>query len=200
VIPRIVDVDATLDGGAEREGADGFGNVMSNASFSKIVGPGVRTGWVEGALKLAFALSQAGSNRSGGSASNLTGEFVGQLLASGALETHIKETLIPAYQQRWRAMCLAIETHLVPLGVSILYEKTRIGDLYDSEAEEYADLRHGRAEEIVAGGYFIYICLPDGVSADGLAQKAQSQQNLIIAPESMCRVPKKNTNEVESTP
>jgi DNA-binding transcriptional MocR family regulator len=59
-VPRLVDVDAVLDGGADRSGADGFGNVMSNASFSKIVGPGVRTGWIEGKpfqTQLAFSVA-----------------------------------------------------------------------------------------------------------------------------------------------
>ena len=53
-LPRLVDVDRFLDGGPKDE----WGHVVSNGSFSKLLGPGVRTGWAEGSEKLAFGLSQ----------------------------------------------------------------------------------------------------------------------------------------------
>jgi DNA-binding transcriptional MocR family regulator len=56
-LPRLVDIDQSLDGGAERCTADGFGNVCSNGSFSKIVGPGVRVGWVQGSRKFIHGVA-----------------------------------------------------------------------------------------------------------------------------------------------
>lgn len=39
-LPRLVDIDRELGGGADRKGADGFGNVVSNGTFAKLAGPG----------------------------------------------------------------------------------------------------------------------------------------------------------------
>ena len=49
---RLVDLDrATSD-------EEGWGNSISNGSFSKIVAPGVRVGWVEASSKMILRLSQ----------------------------------------------------------------------------------------------------------------------------------------------
>lgn len=53
-LPRIVDIDRYLDGGPQDE----YGNAVSNGSFSKLIGPGCRTGWAEGTEKFAYGVSQ----------------------------------------------------------------------------------------------------------------------------------------------
>lgn len=72
IVPRIVDVDRYLDGGP----IDKWGNAVSNGSFSKIIGPGCRTGWAEGTESLVYGLSQTGSSRSGGAPSQLVASFI----------------------------------------------------------------------------------------------------------------------------
>ncbi|KAF2469871.1 PLP-dependent transferase [Lindgomyces ingoldianus] len=166
VLPRIVDVDRYLNGGAEREGADGFGNAASNGSFSKICGPGLRTGWVEGTEKLAYGVSQTGTSRSGGSPSQLTATFVAETLESGELQRYVYETLQPAYGARYRKMITAINKELIPLGCTV-----------------------PQTDRDVVGGYFIWLTLPHPLKGAVVAQRAKDEENLIVAQGEIFEVP-----------
>ncbi|KAF2461925.1 pyridoxal phosphate-dependent transferase [Lineolata rhizophorae] len=166
VLPRIVDVDRYLDGGAERDGADGFGNAASNGSFSKICGPGVRTGWVEGTPKLAWGVSQTGSTRSGGAPSQLVATFLADALESGHIQRHIYSTLQPAYAARYRALVAAMHEHLVPLGA-----------------------RLPQSDRQVAGGYFVWVTLPAALDGATIAERARDDENLIVAQGALFEVP-----------
>jgi DNA-binding transcriptional MocR family regulator len=159
LLPRLVDIDRNMD---PAPSTNSFGNAMSNGSFSKIAGPGVRTGWAEAAPKFVYGLSQCGSSRSGGAPSQLTATTMTELLKAGDLAKHIEQVLCPAYQQRHRIIQEAIEKHLFPLGVT----------LGEVSVE-------GKA---VFGGYFIWIELPKDVSATMVAETAREEENLIIAP------------------
>jgi DNA-binding transcriptional MocR family regulator len=159
IIPRLVDVDRTLE---PVPGPDSFGNAMSNGSFSKIVGPGVRTGWAEATPKLIYGLSQCGSSRSGGAPSQLVATMMAELLRSGELERHIKEVLNPAYEKRYGIMTRAIRQHLVPLEIK--------------QGEVTADGKD------IFGGYFLWLELPRDVSAKVVADVAKVEENLIVAP------------------
>ncbi|GIZ46137.1 hypothetical protein CKM354_000927600 [Cercospora kikuchii] len=165
-LPRIVDIDRELDGGTEREGADGFGNVMSNGTWSKLAGPGLRSGWAEATPKFAYGLSQAGCQRSGGSPSHLTSTYLTRLLQTGQIQNHIKTVLCPAYGTRYRTLITAVRQHLQPLGFTI-----------------------PQPDREVAGGYFLWLGLPKGVRGTELATRLQAEENLIVAPGKIFEVP-----------
>ncbi|RDL39983.1 uncharacterized protein BP5553_04323 [Venustampulla echinocandica] len=164
LLPRLVDVDRTLD---PIPSQDGFGNTVSNGSFSKIAGPGTRTGWAEASPKFTYGLSQCGSSRSGGAPSQLTATIVCELLRSGELGRHIEGVLVPAYQRRYGALMDAIQRWLVPLGVTV-------GEV--------------SSEGGIFGGFFVWVEMPAGVDSGVVARRAKEREGLVVAPGSMFEV------------
>lgn len=72
--PRLVSYD--LDG-------KGSGNVLGNGTFSKIMSPGVRCGWVEAHPSLINRLSNAGTISSSGAPAQLMGSILASTIETG---------------------------------------------------------------------------------------------------------------------
>ncbi|VUC38185.1 unnamed protein product [Clonostachys rosea] len=163
--PRLVDVDRNL------EGFSAWGNTLSNGSFSKIVAPGIRVGWVEAMPALISAMGTVGATVSGGCQAHFASIVVEKMLSSGALSSHIQKTLIPTYRARWLSMTKAIREHLYPLGVRI------VGD-------------EGEKAGKIAGGFFLYLSF-NACAASGptIASIALDEYNLKIAPGGIFSVP-----------
>ncbi|KAK5125367.1 hypothetical protein LTR85_000476 [Meristemomyces frigidus] len=140
--PRLVDIDRSLPGGSVH------GNCVSNGSFSKLIGPGVRVGWAEGTPAFVSQLAEVGSSSSGGAPSHLASTFVEHMLRTQWLQHYIRDILVPTYKERYCALMTAIADRLIPLG-------------YAMEAK----ILSGTADETsgVAGGFFTYLRLPLGL-------------------------------------
>ncbi|KAL3426037.1 aminotransferase [Phlyctema vagabunda] len=172
-LPRLIDIDRSLD---PIPGPEDFGHAMSNGSFSKIAGPGMRTGWADASRKLIYGLSQCGSSRSGGAPSQMSATIMCSFLASGALAKHIDEVLRPAYQRRWRIMVEAIEKYLLPLGIQMLNCSSSSPTTGTSERTS----SQGQDGAGIYGGYFIWLDLPTGVDAETLVKYALQKENLVV--------------------
>lgn len=167
-LPRLSDIDFAL-GPGEHDGparADGrwFGHAVSNGSFSKIVGPGIRTGWVEGTRDFAFGLAQTGSTKSGGAPSQLSATLVCEMVRSGELARHIEGSCTPGLQRRHALMMRAVHEHLDRFGIEVM----------DSNVTEGGDE--------VYGGYFVWITFPEGPASQDIAKRAMDDENLIVSP------------------
>lgn len=160
-LPRIVDVDRYLDGGPASE----WGNALSSGSFSKIVAPGCRTGWAEATPKMAWALSQTGSSRSGGAPSALVASMLHQMMAAGKFEQHLRDVLRPAYKKRYDELVQAIQDELIPLGVTL-----------------------PQPNKDVAGGYFVWLQLPKPLDGKVIMKEAKEKENLDLICGSKFRV------------
>lgn len=119
--------------------------VVSLSSFSKILAPGLRLGWVEAELELLAKLADDGALQSGGGVSPWTQALIRPLLEEGVLLEIVKE-LQAGYQLRAEALDEGLRAALGPQA------KLRKPD----------------------GGYFSWVELPRGIQAQDLLPVART--------------------------
>ncbi|EXJ94830.1 hypothetical protein A1O1_03228 [Capronia coronata CBS 617.96] len=168
--PRLVDVDHSLPGGDLE-----WGNAVSNGSFSKIMGPGMRCGWAEATPAFIVRLNLVGATMSGGAPGQFSSTLIEHALRTGALEAHLQNVLIPTYQTRSATLRRVTEEYLGPLGVDI-------------DTGRPFQLEDGRQDEEVLGGFFLYIMFPPGISADEVAAVALKDYNVRLLSAGMMAV------------
>ena len=185
-LPRLIDIERQLPN-LPSDPQD-FGHVPSNATFSKLIAPGLRCGWVDGSEKITSALSNAGSTRSGGCPSGIVAPMVANLLQNGSFERHIRDALIPAYARRRSKIVDAIRTYLTPLGFKL-------------GPEDIAASEQAHAQPNVVGGFFLWVRLPPGLKSRKVVKKAVEEENLDLLPGAACAIvgqPAANIDNLDS--
>jgi len=122
-------------------------HVLSLGSFSKILGPGVRLGWIECAPRHVTALRDDGVLRSGGGASPMTARIVETAIRNG-LQDEFLTTIRGIYDQR-RRHAIAVLSRILPDEVTVIYPE---GGYYIwLELPPHVDTRMVREEALAAG-------------------------------------------------
>lgn len=86
------------------------GSVVSLGSFSKILAPGIKLGWVQSKPSLVDKFTNSGANFSGGN-NNFAAAIVDIAIRKGILSKHIN-LLRRTYRSRMEVMATALETHI----------------------------------------------------------------------------------------
>lgn len=130
-----------------------YGNTISNSTFSKIIAPGLRFGYQETINSmLAHQLSEGGANRSGGTPSQLNSMIIGTLLQNGDAERIIKN-------------------------LRMIYTSRSV-KLYNSIKKW---LPSDTCCELVKGGYFSWVTLPEGYNCKEIESILKSKYQVIMA-------------------
>lgn len=120
------------------------GNVISLGSFSKILAPGLRLGWIQASAGIIQRFINSGLLDSNGGLNPFTSAIVRTIIETGGLEQNIAK-LISIYRTRLAIMDGALR-HDLP------------------------DLRY----QVPTGGYFIWARLPEGILAKDVEPKAET--------------------------
>lgn len=120
--------------------------LISLGSFSKILAPGLRLGWMHASEKLIKKLLSPALLLSGGGLNPFTSEIINSFICLGFLKIHIQK-LKTVYRQRIKTFC----DHL----------------------REY--LPDQATFKIPDGGYFIWVRFPDGCDTNAFRDAARNQ-------------------------
>lgn len=131
---------------------DGGQRVLRIGSFSKILAPGVRMGWLIGPPDLIGRLIGSGLRCMGGGANPLMANILADFCRQGLLDSHIGQ-LRQTYRERRDAMLSALDAFM-PVGVNW----TR-----------------------PSGGYFVWLHLPRPLQAAEIVSRARNEGLLIPA-------------------
>ena len=133
----------------DKSEADYKGNVISNGSFSKLLGPGLRLGWLEVPERVHQILETSGYVRSGGCFNHYTSGIVATALQLNLLKEHLA-FVQQIYSKRLNTLCNSLEKYM-PCPCS--YKKP-------------------------SGGFFVWIVLPLGVDCDKLYDLCVEKYNV----------------------
>ncbi|KAI9984090.1 hypothetical protein PInf_005383 [Phytophthora infestans] len=130
---------------------DEHDTVLALGSFSKILAPALRLGWIQGSHKLLSKIEGCGQLDSSGGISPVISGIVHAAIASGLQQEHLDTTV----QTLWgRADALMKELK--------------------------ACLPEGVTFEVPDGGYFVLVRLPEGLNANDLLPIAQKHKVMFL--------------------
>lgn len=119
------------------------GVVIRLGSFSKLLAPGLRLGWLLAPPAVVDRCNDSGLLDSGGGLSHLVAHGAGEFIRMGLLDAHV-----PRLRAEYKARCDA---------------------LWDGLTEHMPD---GVAWTQPGGGFFVWVTLPDGIESEDLRQSA----------------------------
>ncbi|XP_067660778.1 uncharacterized protein [Haliotis asinina] len=132
---------------------DYMGNVVSNCTFSKILAPGLRLGWLEAPERVLRVLKNSSVSWSGGSLNHYASKLAAAAMKLGLQQKHV-QTVRQIYKNRMMLMCETLQKSLPP----------------------------GATFTQPQGGFFVWVKLPEAVDALQLLRMTAKKYKINFLP------------------